>query len=85
MAQGFIVIAAAKAAQAGASLDEVVEVTRNNISRVDFRTAFDTLEYLKRGGRIGKAQAFCLVFWLLSLFFTGLVLLNEQRITIGTQ
>ncbi len=57
MAQGMIVIGAAKAARAGASLNEVVEVTRNNISRVDFRAAFDTLEYLKRGGRIGAAQA----------------------------
>jgi len=57
MAQGFIVIAAARAAQAGASLDEVLDIARGNISRVDMRAAFDTLEYLKRGGRIGKAQA----------------------------
>jgi DegV family protein with EDD domain len=58
MAQGFLVIAAAKAANAGASLDELVAVLRNNIPRVDFLAAFDTLEYLTRGGRIGKAQAF---------------------------
>jgi len=57
MAQGFIVIAAARAAQAGASLDEVLNVTHHNMKRVDMRAAFDTLEYLKRGGRIGKAQA----------------------------
>ena len=57
MAQGFIVIAAARAAQAGASLDEVLDIAHRNISRVDFRGAFDTLEYLQRGGRIGKAQA----------------------------
>ena len=57
MAQGFLVIAAARAAKAGASLDEVVDVVRRNIPRVDFRAAFDTLEYLKRGGRIGRAQA----------------------------
>ncbi len=57
MAQGFVVMRAAKAAQAGASLDEVIEVTHRNIKRVDFRAAFDTLEYLRRGGRIGKAQA----------------------------
>jgi len=55
---GLIVIAAAKAAQAGASLNEVIDVTRNNMQRVDFRMAFDTLEYLKKGGRIGTAQAF---------------------------
>jgi DegV family protein with EDD domain len=57
MAQGFIVITAARVAQAGASLDEVIDVTRKTIRRVDFRAAFDTLEYLKRGGRIGRAQA----------------------------
>ena len=57
MAQGFIVIAAAKAANDGASLDEVMDIARRNIPRVDMRAAFDTLEYLKRGGRIGKAQA----------------------------
>ena len=58
MAQGFIVIAAARAAQAGASLDKVVDLTKSNIIRVDMRAAFDTLEYLRRGGRIGAAQAF---------------------------
>ena len=58
MAQGFITIAAAKAAQAGASLNEVLDVARQTICRVDMRIAFDTLEYLQRGGRIGKAQAF---------------------------
>ena len=58
MAQGFITIAAAKAAQAGASLDEVLDVARHAIHRVDMRAAFSTLEYLERGGRIGKAQAF---------------------------
>ncbi len=58
MTEGFIVMEAAKAAQAGASLDEVMEVARKTIPRVDFLAAFDTLEYLRRGGRIGKAQAF---------------------------
>ncbi len=28
------------------------------MSRVDFRATFDTREYLLRGGRIGRAQAF---------------------------
>jgi len=58
MAEGFIVMRAAQAAQAGASLDEVIDVTRSTIPRVDFLAAFDTLEYLQRGGRIGKATAF---------------------------
>ena len=57
-AEGLVVITAAKAARAGASLDEVIDVTRKAISRVDMRAVFDTMEYLKRGGRIGRAQAF---------------------------
>jgi DegV family protein with EDD domain len=58
MAQGFITIAAAKAARAGASLDDVLDVARRTMHRVEIIAAFDTLEYLERGGRIGKAQAF---------------------------
>ncbi len=57
MAEGLLVIAAAKAAREGAGLDELAAMTRANIGRVGIRIAFDTLEYLKRGGRIGKAQA----------------------------
>ena len=57
MAQGFIVIAAAKAARAGASLAEVLDIARKTIGKVDMRAAFDSLEYLERGGRIGRAQA----------------------------
>jgi DegV family protein with EDD domain len=58
MSQGFIVIEAAKAARAGSSLNEILEQIERNKARVDMRAAFDTLEYLKRGGRIGRAQAF---------------------------
>ncbi len=57
MAEGLLAIAAAKAARGGASLDELVKLTEHNVSRVGLRIAFDTLEYLHRGGRIGKAQA----------------------------
>ncbi|UCB44017.1 MAG: DegV family protein [Dehalococcoidales bacterium] len=57
MAQGLVVIKAAEVAQAGANLEEVEEVVRHSIPRVDMRAAFDTLKYLARGGRIGKAQA----------------------------
>jgi DegV family protein with EDD domain len=58
MTEGFIVMAAARAAQSGASLDEVIKIAHQTIPRVDFLAAFDTLEYLRRGGRIGRAQAF---------------------------
>ena len=57
MAMGFVVMSAARAANEGASFDEILELTGRNIQRVDFRAAFDTLEYLRRGGRIGRAQA----------------------------
>lgn len=56
MGQGLIVIAAAQSAQTGASLDEVVEAVHRIIPRVHVRITFDTLEYLRRGGRVGKAQ-----------------------------
>jgi DegV family protein with EDD domain len=58
MSQGFVVIKAARAALDGATLDEILEIIRQNLPRVEMRAAFDTLEYLKRGGRIGRAQAF---------------------------
>jgi len=57
MAEGLLVITAAKAARDGASLDEILKVAEQNIPRIQTRMAFDTLEYLKRGGRIGKAKA----------------------------
>jgi DegV family protein with EDD domain len=57
MGEGLITIAAAKAAQAGVSFDDILDTVHHNIPRVELRAAFDTLEYLQRGGRIGKAQA----------------------------
>jgi DegV family protein with EDD domain len=57
MAEGLLAIAAARAAREGAGLDALVEMTLQNISRCGIRLAFDTLKYLERGGRIGKAQA----------------------------
>jgi DegV family protein with EDD domain len=57
MAQGLVVIRAAEAAQAGASLEEIEELVRHDIPRSEMRAAFSTLKYLARGGRIGKAQA----------------------------
>ena len=58
MAEGLLVISAAKAAKDGASLDEVIDITKKNIFRVVIYFSFDTLEYLKRSGRIGRSQAF---------------------------
>ena len=57
MALGLIVVAAAKEAQKGANLDQVIARTNDVRSRIHVRMAFDTLEYVRRGGRIGAAQA----------------------------
>ena len=57
MGLGLIVIQAARAAQNGACLDEVIDLVHNVIPRIRFFGIVDTLEFLHKGGRIGKAQA----------------------------
>jgi len=57
LALGLIVIAAAKEAQRGSGLDQVIAAANDVRSRLHVRMAFDTLEYVRRGGRIGAAQA----------------------------
>ncbi len=56
MGLGLIVISAAKANQAGAKLDELTELVRKAMKRSHFIVYFDTLKYLAKGGRIGKAK-----------------------------
>ncbi|MFC1955848.1 DegV family protein [Chloroflexota bacterium] len=56
MSLGLIVISAAKAAQAGANLDELADLVRKAMPRSHLIAYFDTLKYLAKGGRIGKAQ-----------------------------
>jgi DegV family protein with EDD domain len=56
MSLGLIVITAAKAAQAGANLDEASALVRRARARSHLIAFFDTLKYLAKGGRIGKAQ-----------------------------
>ncbi len=57
IAEGFVVLAAARAATTGASLDEVVSAAERVISRVDFFATLKTLEHIRRGGRLGEAAA----------------------------
>jgi len=57
-AQMRLVISAAKMAQSGANLEQIADWVRRALPRVHVDMSFDTLEYLRRGGRIGKAQAF---------------------------
>ena len=56
MAEGLIVIAAAQAVKEGANLDRVADMARKAVPRSHLYAYFDTLKYLARGGRIGKAQ-----------------------------
>jgi len=58
MGLGLIVVAATKAVQAGANLDEVADLVRRAIPRSHAVMSFDTLKYLAKGGRIGKATGF---------------------------
>ena len=57
MQLGFAVLTAAIAAEQGKSIDEVVSEVKDNIRRSRFLFIPDTLEYLKKGGRIGGASA----------------------------
>jgi DegV family protein with EDD domain len=54
---GFMVLAAAAKARAGGGLREVASHARAAREEVKVWFAVDTLEYLRRGGRIGPAQA----------------------------
>jgi DegV family protein with EDD domain len=56
MGLGFIVLAAARAAAAGRSLDDVIAIAEEMRDRVHLLFVVDTLEYLHRGGRIGGAK-----------------------------
>jgi len=58
MALGWIAVRAAEAISDGASLDEATALAKNLSERAVFIGMVDTLTYLVRGGRIGKAQGF---------------------------
>ena len=58
MGLGLCAIAAARCAAAGGSREECAGEARSVAARLDVAVAFETLEYLRRGGRIGRAQAF---------------------------
>jgi DegV family protein with EDD domain len=56
MGLGFVVLAAARAAAAGRSVDDVVAAAEEMRDRLHLLFVVDTLEYLHRGGRIGGAK-----------------------------
>jgi DegV family protein with EDD domain len=63
MAQGFQALVGARAARAGGSRQDVAAAMVALDSKLSLVFLLDTLEYLRRGGRIGKAQA-----WLGAMF-----------------
>ena len=55
-ALGWLVVETARAVQGGASLDEAVAVAERNKGKVYFTALLQTLDYVYKGGRIGKAN-----------------------------
>ncbi|MFW3170214.1 DegV family protein [Geodermatophilus sp. CPCC 206100] len=57
MGNGFAVLAAARAAEAGADADRVAAAARDTAAGTRTTFVVDTLEHLRRGGRIGSAAS----------------------------
>ncbi|MGL4912250.1 MAG: DegV family protein [Romboutsia sp.] len=57
MQMGFAACESAKAACEGKSFDEIVDMINHILSNSRFLFSPDTLDYLKKGGRIGSASA----------------------------
>ena len=57
MALGLVVVAAARLAKAGKDLQTVAAAARGFVDDIHLLVLFDTLKYIARGGRIGRAKA----------------------------
>ena len=57
MAQGLVAMSAARAAKNAKSLNELADMAETTAKKTNVYVAMDTMEFLKRGGRIGKARA----------------------------
>jgi len=73
---GLVVLAATAAANAGCTLDEVQERAHQARAELKIWFALDTLEFLKRGGRIGAASA-----WIGSTLKVKPILSLESELT----
>ena len=71
---GCLVVAAARAVEQGAELTGVVDAVRHARERLEMWFCLDTLEHLRRGGRIGAAQA-----------LVGTALKVKPILTFGTE
>jgi DegV family protein with EDD domain len=76
MGLGLLAITAAKAARARTTIDEITKLVQESTSRIWISALLDSLEFLQKGGRIGKAQA-----WLGSLLsIKPLISLHEGEV-----
>jgi len=57
MAQGWLVVLAARAAARGSNLTEIIELVEAALGRPRLIAMLDTLEYAQRSGRLGKAAS----------------------------
>ena len=57
MGLGIIVIAAARMAKAGKSESEITDAVKKMVGNTKLLILFDTLEFLAKGGRIGKVKS----------------------------
>ncbi len=71
---GCLVLVAASAAERGAPVEAVIDAVRTARESLDIWFCLDTLEYLRRGGRIGAAQA-----------MVGTALKVKPILTFGTE
>lgn len=76
MAQGFLVLEAARALRAGVSAEKVVDMIEGLIPRMNIIFVVDTLKYLHKGGRIGGAAA----LFGTALGIKPLLFLNDGRV-----
>ncbi|MFC1846159.1 DegV family protein [Chloroflexota bacterium] len=77
MAQGFAVLAAARAAEAGGSMEDIAKAARDTVAMTHIFWAMDTLEYLKKGGRVSLPQA-VIASWLQVKPITGINIENGK-------
>ena len=71
---GTLVLAAARSAEEGSTLEDVVDAVHRTRRRLEMWFCLDTLEYLRRGGRIGAAQS-----------LVGTALKIKPILTFGTE
>ena len=78
MGTGWLAVLAARAAQAGQNLDQIVALIRDTIPRLRLLAVIDDLHYLQRSGRVGWVNA--LVGSLLNI--KPLVMLKDGQVSL---